>query len=156
MLWVKFVLQHMQISSWLNLNKNVFICWWKTNQFFSYTILISFWYGPNQKKQLKDFFSELNQKHPSIKFDYKFDCKQTESLDNWVYIDQQNKLQTTVFRKSSDHQNFLNVIGTSILIKEKYSQQPSTLNSANMLNIPRIPQPVQKTYAMINNESLYQ
>ena len=42
--------------------------------------------------------SELNQKHPSIKFDYKFDCKQIESLDNLVYIDQQNKLQTTLFR----------------------------------------------------------
>ena len=26
-----------------------------------------------------------------------------------VYIDQQNKMQTTLFQKSSDHQNFLNV-----------------------------------------------
>ena len=39
--------------------------------------------------------SELDQKHPSIKFDYKFDCKQIEFLDTLVYIDQQNKLQTT-------------------------------------------------------------
>ena len=60
------------------------------------------------EKQLKDFMSELNQKHPYIKFDYKFDCKQIEFLDTLVYIDQQNKLQTTVFRKSSDCQNFLN------------------------------------------------
>ena len=52
--------------------------------------------------------SELNQKHPSIKFDYKFDCKQIEFLDSIVYIDQQYKLQTTLFRKSSDCQNFLN------------------------------------------------
>ena len=52
--------------------------------------------------------SELNQKHPSIKFDYKFDCKQIELLDTLVNIDQQNKLQTTLFWKSSDHQNFLN------------------------------------------------
>ena len=56
------------------------------------------------EKQLKDFMSELNQKHPSIKFD----CKQIEFLDTLVYIDQQNKLQTTLFRKSSDRQNFLN------------------------------------------------
>ena len=48
------------------------------------------------EKQLKDFMSELNQKHPSIKFDYKFDCKKTEFLDTLVYIDKQNKLQTTV------------------------------------------------------------
>ena len=52
--------------------------------------------------------SELNQKHPYIKFDYKFDCKQIEFLDTLVYIDQQNKLQTTLFWKLSDHQNFLN------------------------------------------------
>ena len=48
------------------------------------------------EKQVKDFMSELNQKHPSIKFDYKFDCKKTEFLDTLVYIDKQNKLQTTV------------------------------------------------------------
>ena len=60
------------------------------------------------EKQLKDFMSELNQKHPYIKFNYKFDCKQIEFLDTLVYIDQQNKLQTTLFRKSSDLQSFLN------------------------------------------------
>ena len=49
------------------------------------------------------------KKHPSIKFDYKFDCKQIEFLDTLVYIDEQNKLQITYFRKSSDRQNFLYV-----------------------------------------------
>ena len=44
----------------------------------------------------------------SPNFDYKFDCKQIEFLDTLVYIDQQNKLQTTLFRKSSDRQDFLN------------------------------------------------
>ena len=39
------------------------------------------------EKQLKDFMSELNQKHLSIKFDYKSDCKQIEFLDTLVYID---------------------------------------------------------------------
>ena len=38
----------------------------------------------------------------------KFDGKQIEFIDTLVYIDQQNKLQTTLFRKSSDRQNFLN------------------------------------------------
>ena len=90
------------------------------------------------EKQLKDFMSELNQKHPSIKFDYKSDCKQIEFLDTLVYKDQQNKLQATLFPKSSDRQKC--EIGTSILIKEKHSLQPSTSNLTNMLNIPRIPQ----------------
>ena len=48
------------------------------------------------EKQLKDFLSELNLDHPSVKFDYKFDCKQKEFLENLDYIDQQNKLQTTL------------------------------------------------------------
>ena len=56
------------------------------------------------EKQLKDFMSELNQKHSSIKFDYKFHCKQVELLDTLVYIDQQNKIQTTLLRKSTDRQ----------------------------------------------------
>ena len=60
------------------------------------------------EKRLKDLMSELNQNHPSAKIDNKFDCKQIEFLDTLVYIDQQNKLQTTLFRKSSDSQNFLN------------------------------------------------
>ena len=41
------------------------------------------------------------------KFDSKFDCKQIEFLDILVHIDEQNKLQTTLFRKSSDRQNVL-------------------------------------------------
>ena len=52
--------------------------------------------------------SELNQKHPSTKFDYKFDCKQIKFLDTLVYIDQQNNLQTILFQKSSECQNLLN------------------------------------------------
>ena len=44
------------------------------------------------EKELKDFMNELNQKHPSIKFDHKFDCKRMEFLDILVYIDQKNKL----------------------------------------------------------------
>ena len=52
--------------------------------------------------------SELNQIHSSIKSDYKFECKQIEFLDTLVYIDQRNKLQTTLSRKSSGRQNFLN------------------------------------------------
>ena len=49
------------------------------------------------EKQLKDFMSELNQKHTSVKFDYKFNFKQIEFLDTLVDVDQQNKLQTTLF-----------------------------------------------------------
>ena len=43
------------------------------------------------EKQLKYFTSELSQKLPSIKFDYKFDCKKIDFLDTLVYINQKNK-----------------------------------------------------------------
>ena len=46
--------------------------------------------------------SELNQKDSTIKFDYKFNLKQVEFLDTLICIDQQNKLQTNLFRKSSE------------------------------------------------------
>ena len=45
-------------------------------------------------KQLNNFMNELNQKHPSVNFDYKFDCRRIEFLQSLVYINQQNKLQT--------------------------------------------------------------
>ena len=60
------------------------------------------------EKQLKDFMSELNKKHSSLKFDFEFVCKRIEFLHTLVYINQQNKLQTTLFQKSSNRQNFVN------------------------------------------------
>ena len=60
------------------------------------------------EKQLNDSMNELSQKHSSIKFDYKFNCKRSEFPDTLVYIDQQNKLQATLFRKPRNRQNFLN------------------------------------------------
>ena len=52
----------------------------KSILFLRYIDIFMVW--TKSEKQLKDFLSELNQKHPSIKFDYKFDCKQIEPLDN--------------------------------------------------------------------------
>ena len=50
----------------------------------------------------------LNQKHRSIKFHYKFECKRIKFPKTLVYIDQQNKLQTALSGNPSDGQNFLN------------------------------------------------
>ena len=79
------------------------------------------------EKQLKDFMSEPNQKHPSINFDYKFDCKQIEFLDTLVYIDQQNKLNTTLFRKLSDRENFLNAKSEHLYLLKKSISYSQTL-----------------------------
>ena len=48
------------------------------------------------EKQLKYFMNEINQNHPSKKFDFKFHYKHIEFLDTLVYVDQQNKLETTL------------------------------------------------------------
>ena len=62
----------------------------KSILFLRYIDIFMVW--TKSEKQLKDFLSELNQEHPSVKFDYKFDCKQIEFLETLDYIDQQNKL----------------------------------------------------------------
>ena len=97
------------------------------------------------EKQLKDFMSELNQKHPSIKFDYKFDCKQIEFLDTLVYIDEQNKLQDTLFRESSDRQNFLNAKP-----EHPYSLKKS-IPYSEALRIPRICSTFQDYHGTLGN-----
>ena len=58
-------------------------------------------------------------------FDYQFDCKWIEFLDTLIYIDQQNKLQSTLFWKSRDRQNFLNAKSEcpySLKKRHSYSQ----------------------------------
>ena len=89
----------MQIPSWLNFEqKHLYpLIKDKSILFLPYTDDI-FMVWTKSEKQLKDFTSVLNQKLPSINFDYKFDCKQIEFLDTLVYIDKQTKLQTTLFR----------------------------------------------------------
>ena len=55
--------------------------------------------------QFQEFIKKLNDRHPIIKFDFKFSkC----SLDTTVYKNkEQYKLLTTVYCKSTDRRNFL-------------------------------------------------
>ena len=46
----------------------------KSILFLRYIDIFMAW--TKSEKQVKDFMSELNQKHPSIKSDYNFECKQ--------------------------------------------------------------------------------
>ena len=63
------------------------------------------WTSSEQK--LLDFMSYLNKKHPSIKFEFKYLQTKIEFLDVLVYKDQNNMLQTTIYRKQTDPQNYL-------------------------------------------------
>ena len=51
--------------------------------------------------------NEVNQKHQSIKFDLKFSKESMEFLDTLVYIDSNSRLQTTIYKKPTECQNYL-------------------------------------------------
>ena len=46
-------------------------------------------------------------KHQSMKFDFKFSKESLEFLDTLVYMDSKNRLQTTLYKKPIDYQNYL-------------------------------------------------
>ena len=56
---------------------------------------------------LRFIMSDLNKKHPSIKFGFKYSQTKIEFLDVLVYKDNNNMLQTTISRKPTDRQNYL-------------------------------------------------
>ena len=57
--------------------------------------------------KLRYFMNEINRKHQSIKFDFKFSKERIEFLDILVYIDGKNRLHTTLYKKPNDCQNYL-------------------------------------------------
>ena len=58
--------------------------------------------------QLQEFIKKLNNRHPTIKFDFKFSKTSIESLGTTVYKNkEQNKLLKTVYCKPTDRINFL-------------------------------------------------
>ena len=64
--------------------------------------LFLIWTGSEQ--ELLDFMSDLNKKHPLIKFEFKYSQIKIEFLDVLAYKDHNNMLQATIYRK----QEFLN------------------------------------------------
>ena len=59
------------------------------------------------ESELRQFVNEINQKHQSIKFEFKFSKESLEFLDTLAYIDSKNRLQTTLYKKPTDCQNYL-------------------------------------------------
>ena len=45
--------------------------------------------------------SDLNKKHPSFKFEFKYSQTKIELLDVLAYKDQNNMLQTTIYRNKN-------------------------------------------------------
>ena len=59
--------------------------------------LFLIWTGSEQ--ELLDIMNDLNKKHPSIKFEFRYSLTKIELLDVLVHRDQNNTLQTTIYRK---------------------------------------------------------
>ena len=59
------------------------------------------------ESELRHLMNEINQKHQSIKFDFKFSKERIEFLDTLVYIDSKDRLQITLYKKPTDGQNYL-------------------------------------------------
>ena len=78
----------------------------KTKLFLRFTDDL-FMISTGSEQELLDFMSDLNKKHPSIKFEYKYSQSKIEFLDVLVYKDHNNMLQTTIYRKQIDRQNYL-------------------------------------------------
>ena len=113
-------------------------------RFIDYLFMI--WTGSEQK--LLDFMSDLNKKHSSIKFEFKYSQTKIEFLDVLVYKDHNNMLQTTIYRKQTDRQNYLDArsehpkllkdsipYSQALRIKRICSSQQEFLNhTAKMIN----------------------
>ena len=56
------------------------------------------WTGNHDELTL--FLKKLNQQHTSIKFDFKISKESIAFLDTLVYIDQNNSLQTTIYKRN--------------------------------------------------------
>ena len=59
------------------------------------------------ESEIGQFMNKINQKHQSIKFDFKFSRESTEILDTLVYINYKNRLQTTLYKKPTNNKNYL-------------------------------------------------
>lgn len=67
--------------------------------------IIFIWKGT--EKELKKFLDEINQLHPTIKFDHKYSKSEIEFLDLKIYKDAQGKLATKIYSKPTDRQAYL-------------------------------------------------
>ena len=59
------------------------------------------------KVELIKFIKELNEKHKTITFDFQISPRKIAFLDAMLYKDENNNIQTTLYRKPTDQQAFL-------------------------------------------------
>ena len=71
-----------------------------------------FFIWKSTEEELKNLFNGISKKHPSIKFDQKYLKSKIEILDVLVYKDEQQRLQTTLFKKKTNNLIFMQNLAT--------------------------------------------
>ena len=74
---------------------------------------------------LRNLFNEINKKHPSIRLDQKYSKSEIEFLNVLFYKNEQQRQQTTPFKKKADRQSYLHSKSdnpTSLKNSTPYSQ----------------------------------
>ena len=59
------------------------------------------------KAELMTFIKQLNEKHKTIKFDFKISLRKIAVFDAMLHKDKNNNIKTTLYRKPTDQQAFL-------------------------------------------------
>ena len=108
MLWEPSAPLLVRLSSCQNL-KNIYIYPLIKSKSVIYSCYIDniFMVWVKSESELRQFMNKINQKHQSIKFDFKFSKESIEFLDTLVYIDSNNRLQTNLYKKPTNCQNYL-------------------------------------------------
>ena len=73
------------------------------------------------ENKLTSFINEINKKHHSIKFDFKFSIKKIEFLDTFFHKDHNNRLQTMLYKKPIHRQNHLHAKSAHPLSQKRES-----------------------------------
>ena len=68
---------------------------------------------------IKSKINEINQKPLLIKFDFKFSKEGTDFLSTLLYVSSNNRLQTTLYQKPTDCQNYLRAKLKKVLNQKK-------------------------------------
>ena len=66
---------------------------------------IFIWKGT--KEQLDNFNKDLNEKHPTIRFEFEISQKQVNFLDTTVYIAANKEIKTKLYTKETDTHTYL-------------------------------------------------
>lgn len=105
MQWELSVHPFMQIILRLILKENTYIHLLNISLLYLQYINDIFMIRKGGENHVKVFLKQLNEQQSAINFDYKIQKEQIAFLGTKLYIDQEKKLQATVYRKKNRSQN---------------------------------------------------